>query len=276
MVTSIRSLAGQVALVTGSGSGLGRCTSLLLAQRGASIGAVDVDADAAKRTASEIEAAGGQALGMGADVRRGANVRDAVASLDSAFGRLDVVVANAGIVGKQARHTEDVEEDDWDSVIDVNLKGVFLTLKHSLPVLKRGSGGSVIAVSSQAALLPFVLTGAYGPSKAGVITFIRDLALELAEFNIRANSIAPGGMNTAFGRSTATSAGPPRSESEVEAWKEGVKRSHPIAPSDEPWDVAATIAFLASPEASYITGQCLGVDGGLGIQPSPNPLHAAS
>jgi NAD(P)-dependent dehydrogenase (short-subunit alcohol dehydrogenase family) len=260
-----------VALITGAGSGLGRYCARTLAKDGTSVYVADVDKTAAKRVAAEIEAEGGLAIAGRMDVTDEASVIKTYERLASSWAKLDILVANAGISGVMAIATEDLTEEAWDVVMNVNLKGVFLSAKHAIPLLKENGGGAIVATSSAAAYLPFMLTGAYGPSKAGVISLVRGLAMELAPFNIRVNAVAPGGMNTGFGRTTATESAPLRTDEENAEWLAAMKTIHPIAPSLEPWSVAETVAFLASAKASFITGQCLIADGGLTVSTRSAP-----
>lgn len=190
------SLHGKVAFVTGAGSGIGKATCELLAPAGVRVGAFTRTAGEAESTCQKIQADGGEALAFTGDVMHSAAIEDAIGRMVEKWGRLDIVVANAGINGVWAP-LEEITEEDWDRTLDVNLKGTFLTVKHALPFLKR-QGGSVILVASINGTRMFSNTGAtaYAASKAAQVAFGRMIALELASHQIRVNTVCPGAIAT--------------------------------------------------------------------------------
>jgi NAD(P)-dependent dehydrogenase (short-subunit alcohol dehydrogenase family) len=196
------SLAGKVALVTGAGSGIGKATAKLFAYAGARVAALTHSADEAKETCREIRDAGGDALALTADVSSGEQLERSIAQIGDAWGRLDLVVANAGINGVWAS-IEEIAEHDWEHTMNVNLKGTFLTLKLSVPLLKK-NGGAIAIVSSVNGTRIFSNAGAsaYASSKAAQLAFGRMMALELAKFRIRVNTVCPGAIETRIDENT--------------------------------------------------------------------------
>jgi NAD(P)-dependent dehydrogenase (short-subunit alcohol dehydrogenase family) len=187
-------LAGLTALVTGGAVGIGAATCRLFAREGCAVGVVDRDGAGARACAAEIAAAGGRSLALEADVTSLEAMRAAVAALEEAFGGLDVVVNNAGVIGRGT--VETTEEDEWRRVLDVNLTGVYLTSKAAVPALARRGGGSIINVSSAAGLAAWYDQAAYDASKGGVVNLTRSMALDLAEQGIRANCLVPAHVVT--------------------------------------------------------------------------------
>src|SRR5262245_25021725 len=188
-------LDGKVAMITGAGSGIGRASALRFAREGARVAVVDLDGTRAKETAAAIEAAGGQALALAADVTRAADneasVRDAVAR----WGRLDVFFANAG-VPQRPTPVEDVDEATFDRIMAANVKGVFLGVKAAVPVMKRQKAGVILVTASTSAIRPRPGVQCYSASKGAVVTLTKSLALELAPFGIRVVAIAPVATET--------------------------------------------------------------------------------
>src|SRR5262245_4961684 len=189
-------LEHKVALVTGGGSGMGRAAAKLLAAEGARIGVLDFKEEGMHEVVAEIEAAGGAALRLLADVSQPEQMQAAVEKLVAAWGRLDIVFANAGINGLWAP-IDEIEPEEWDRTMDINLKGTFLTFKYSVPYLRRQGGAAVITSSVQGTRV-FSITGsiAYACTKAAQVTMTRKLALELAKDGIRVNAICPGATAT--------------------------------------------------------------------------------
>lgn len=251
-------LKDRVAFVTGAGSGIGKAAALLLAREGARVGALDTDGDDLKGTIAEIEAAGGSALALVADVSDAAQVRGAVERVAAEWGRLDVVFANAGVNGVWAP-LEELEPDEWDSTLGINLKGTYLTVKYAAPYLKR-RGGSVVITSSVNGTRMFSNTGAtaYACSKAGQVAFARMVALELAPDKVRVNVICPGAIETNIDENTEK-----RELEEVKApveFPEGkVPLTHGKPGSAE--QVARLVLFLASDASSHISGTEVFIDG---------------
>ncbi|WP_019998366.1 SDR family oxidoreductase [Aureimonas ureilytica] len=263
MGVAVRDLEGRCALVTGAGSGIGRASALLLAARGARVGVLARSAHDIQAVVAEIEAAEGEALPLVADVSDEAAMREAVERFMARFGRLDIVVANAGINGVWAP-IDDLKPDEWDRTIAVNLRGTYLTLHFTVPHLKAAGGGSVVVVSSINGTRTFSTAGAtaYAASKAAQLAMVQQLALELGRHRIRVNAVCPGLIATDIADST-------------------IKRNQDLARVPVTWpegdipitggkpgraeDVAATIAFLASDAAAHITGSPVFIDGGQGL-----------
>jgi NAD(P)-dependent dehydrogenase (short-subunit alcohol dehydrogenase family) len=251
-------LKDRVAFVTGAGSGIGKAAALLLAREGARVRALDADGEDLKKTVAEIEAAGGSALALIADVSDAAQVRGAVERVAAEWGRVDVVFANAGVNGVWAP-LEELEPDEWDSTLAVNLKGTYLTVKYAAPYLKR-RGGSVVITSSVNGTRMFSNTGAtaYACSKAGQVAFARMVALELAPDKVRVNVICPGAIETNIDENTEK-----RELEEVKApveFPEGkVPLTHGKPGSAE--QVAQLVLFLASDASGHISGTEVFIDG---------------
>lgn len=251
--------AQRTALVTGAGSGIGRSTSLLLAQRGANVAALGLDADGLDAVVLDIGAAGGDAIAIVADISQPEAMEDAYRRVDEQWGRLDIVFANAGINGVWAP-LESLDPDEWRQTIDVNLNGTFFTVKYAVPYLKR-RGGAVVITSSVNGTRMFSNTGAsaYSSTKAAQVAFAKMIALELAKHRIRVNVICPGAIETGISESTE--------EQDLEAAREPVRYpegSIPLtdgAPGSSE-QVAELVAFLCSDAADHITGTEVWIDGG--------------
>lgn len=257
-------LADKVALVAGAGSsgpgwGNGKATAVLFAREGARVACLDRDAAAAEETAGLISEEGGTALAVTADVSRGGDVAAAVQRTLETWGRIDVLHNNVGIL--EVGGPVEASEESWDRVLAVNLKSVFLTCKHALPVMARQGGGAIVNVSSIAAThwtgVPFI---SYASSKAGVLQFTRQVALQYARDGIRANAILPGLMNTPMIVEPLKEA---YSGGDVEEMLAIRDRQCPMGHMGDAWDVAYAALYLASDEARYVTGTELVVDGGL-------------
>jgi NAD(P)-dependent dehydrogenase (short-subunit alcohol dehydrogenase family) len=253
------SLSGKVALVTGAGSGIGKAAAKLLAYAGARVAALTRSEDEARATVAEIEKSGGTAIALRADISKPAEMENAVAEINRAWQRLDIVVANAGINGVWAP-LEKISPDDWDETLGINLRGTFLTVKYSLPLLKV-AGGSVVIISSVNGTRIFSNTGAtaYACSKAGQVAFSRMTALELAKHRIRVNTICPGSIRTNIDDSTT--------REDLDKIREPVVFPAGNIPltHGEPGtagQVAQLIWFLASDIANHVTGAEIFIDGG--------------
>lgn len=240
-------LEGKVAIVTGAGSGIGKATALLFAREGAKV--VCADIKGADETASAI---GDNALAVTADVSQSADVRAMVDAATSRFGRLDVIFNNAGIEGEQAP-TADASEENFDRVIAINLKGVFLGMKYAIPAMLANGGGSIINTASVAGLVGFPNIPAYCASKGGVIQLSKTAALEYATQGIRVNAICPGVIWTPMVE---------RFTGGTEEAREQFAAIEPVGRMGSADEVAAMALYLASDESSFVTGAALPIDGG--------------
>jgi 3-oxoacyl-[acyl-carrier protein] reductase len=242
-------LQNKVTLVTGGGRGIGRATALLFGREGAAVAVADIDAAAAEVVAAEIAAGGGQALALALDVASVASVEQAVAQTVAWGGQLDVLLNNAGIT-RDARMLA-MTEQQWDQVIDVNLKGVWLCTRAAAPhMIARGSG-SIINASSVVALYGNFGQTNYAATKAGVIAMTKTWARELGPSGVRVNAVTPGFIATDMVGTI-----PPK----VAA---GIAERTPLRRMGQPEEVAAVYLFLASDESSFVTGSVVQVDGGL-------------
>jgi len=245
----------KTAVVTGAGSGMGRATAHLFAERGANVVAVDLDADAADETVDELDDLGdGDALAVTADVSDAEDVEAFVERTVEEFGQIDVLHNNAGIP-QESTPVEDVTEETWDTVQDVNLKSAFLGAKFAVPHMREQGGGVVLNTASTAGIRPRTGLSAYAASKGGMITLTKQLAHELAEDGIRVNAICPV--------ATDTDMLPDFAGGDLSV--QGMADTIPLGRLAEPEDIANAAVFLASEEAEMITGTALEVDGGRDI-----------
>jgi NAD(P)-dependent dehydrogenase (short-subunit alcohol dehydrogenase family) len=249
---------GQVALVTGAGTGIGRATAELLAERGARVAGLARTPEDVSETINRIVQRGGEGMPLVADVSKPDDVERAIRAVTDRWQRLDIVVANAGINGVWAA-LEDIAPDEWDKTLAINLRGSFLTIKYSIPWLKR-AGGSVAIVSSVNGTRMFSNTGAtaYACSKAGQVVLAKMAALELARHQIRVNAICPGSIKTQIEESTTQ-----RDLDEIRPKVDFPEGSVPLTQGEpgSPRDVAELVAFLASSEARHISGTEVFIDG---------------
>ena len=241
-------LEAKVAIVTGAGSGIGRATALRFAGEGAKLIVADVTG-AENDTAKTI---GANAVAVHADVSKSADVRALIDAARSRFGRLDVIFNNAGIEGTQAP-TADYSEENFDRVISINLRGVFLGIKYAIPLMLESGGGSIINTASVAGLVGFPGLSAYCASKGGVVQLTKTAALEYAAQNIRVNAICPGVIWTPMVQ---------RLTGEDEEAKAAFVAMEPVNRLGTPEDIAAMALYLASDEAAFVTGAALPIDGG--------------
>lgn len=246
-------LPGKRAIVTGAGLGMGRAAALRFAAEGARVGLIDLDERSAAAVAKEIEATGGEALVLAADVTSEPQVSAAVGRAVTEWGGLDVVVANAGVqlAGEDDR-ADRLSLEVWNRTLQVNLTGVFLTCKHGIRALLEAGGGSVVCTCSptgQYGVAPGY--DAYSASKAGVYGLVRVMAADYAREGIRVNGVVPGYTNT------------PMTSWVTPADAETLLRGIPLGRPGEPEEVAAVMAFLASDQTPYVTGAVWAADGGM-------------
>ena len=247
-------LQEKVALITGAGSGIGRETSLLFAQEGAAVVAVDVNLDTAAETAAMVEAAGGRAGAFRADVARADDCAAMVQFAEETFGGLNVLFNNAGIMHAQDDDAVNAAEDIWDLTMVINLKGVWLGCKYGIPALRRAGGGSIINTASFVALVGAATPQlAYTTSKGGVLAMTRELAVVHARENIRVNALCPGPLRTKLLMDFL----------DTEAKKQRRLVHVPMGRFGEAKEMAYAALYLASDESSYVTGTEFVVDGGL-------------
>lgn len=247
--------ARKTVAVTGGGMGIGAAAACKFARLGASIAVLDRDAEAGKRTAAELQADGGRADFFECDVSNAAEVARAFSGIRERFGGLDVLVSNAGI--QRYGKPTDASEQQFDEVLAVNLKGLFLCVNQAVPMMQARGGGAIVAVGSVQSIAAIESSAAYVTSKHGLLGLVRSLALDYAGDNIRVNCVLPGSIDTPMLRwAVGLSAEP-------EAMLAKLRSRHPLGRLGTPEEVANAIAFLASDWASFITGAALLVDGGL-------------
>ena len=251
-------LGGKVALVTGAGSGIGRAIAECFAVEGATVGALDVDRAAAARTAEALAARGGRATALVADVTRADEVRAAVGACVRAFGGLDILVNSAGILGAPGR-VIDSPEAEWDRLFAVNVKGPFLCAKFAVPEIARRGGGAIVNIASTAGLVGSAVLGPYSASKGAVVLMTRSMALDHAQDGIRVNCVCPGSIETPM--LEATFAARPTATDRARL-REEYRRRHPLGRFGQAEEVARAVLYLASEDASFVTGVALPVDGG--------------
>lgn len=247
-------LEGRVASITGAGSGIGRCAAVLFAQEGARILVSDIDVDAGKQTVEAVRGIGGEAHFVHVDVSVAAQVEQLYAEGEQVFGKVDVLYNNAGVFDSRDGSVTETDEDTWDKVIDIDLKGVYLCCRYGVPALQRAGGGTIVNVASfvswMGAATPQI---AYTSAKGGVLSMTREIATEFARDNIRANALCPGPVETPL----------------LEALLSDPQRRNrrlvhiPMGRFGRAEEMAKAALFLACDDSSFMTGASLLVDGGI-------------
>ncbi len=251
----------KVVVVTGAGSGIGQATAVSFAKEGAAVAVVDIDIEKAEATTAEIAELGGDALAIQADVASEADWIDVVARVKGEYGRINILFNNAGI-GGDGKPLMELDAADWDRLMAVNLRGVFLGCKTTLPALIEAGGGAIVNMSSSTAGWDTIHGGgAYMASKAGVSQITKNVALEAAPHSIRVNAVCPGIIET---RLSSHQAG--ADEAAQDQFFDRFRQRIPLGRVGQPEDVATAVLFFASDEARHITGSTLLIDGGQTLQ----------
>jgi NAD(P)-dependent dehydrogenase (short-subunit alcohol dehydrogenase family) len=246
------SYAGKVAFVTGAGSGIGCATALAFAREGASVVVADASEQGNRETARMIQELGGRALAVRCDVTRAEDVNAALNRTVETFGRLDVAFNNAGVEQEEAA-TAELAEEVWDRVVDIDLRGVFLCMKHEIPLMLEQGGGAIVNTSSGAGVKGFPRGAAYVAAKHGVIGLTRAAALDYAQANIRVNAVCPGIIDTQM---------MDRVTGDTPEGRQRVISQEPIGRMRKPEEIAAAVLWLCSEAASFVVGHAMVVDGG--------------
>ncbi|NJN99228.1 MAG: SDR family oxidoreductase [Anaerolineales bacterium] len=256
----LKRFVGQVAVITGASGGIGQACALRFAQEGAHVTCLDVSDAANEATAAQCRAEGVEALALHCNVTDPESIKAAVEATMSKWGRVDILVAAAGIYSGSP--LVDVSLKQWQRLIDVNLTGVFLCNQAVVPIMMAQKSGSIINISSMAGKTSWPASAEYSASKSGVIGLTRSVAMELAPYGATANAICPGNTVTDMVRNVASQVGA-RDGVSVEEWLRLRANDCPMKRMAEPWEIAGVAAFLASPDSRYLTGQALEVDGGM-------------
>jgi len=246
-------LAGKSAVITGAAKGIGRATAEVFATEGARLVATDIDAAGLDRLRADLDSRGAECVTVVGDVSKSADAQRMIAAAVEHFGRIDILVANAGVIPLGA--ITESTADDWDSVMAVDGRGMFLTCKYAIEAMLESGGGSIVCLSSISGMAGQSRQSTYGPAKFVASGLTMHLAVEWAHQGIRVNAVAPGTIRTEAVRALPEQPGGTE-------YIEEIRKQHPMGRLGEPQEVARAIAFLASDEASFITGAILPVDGG--------------
>ena len=255
-------LQGQVAIISGAGSGIGRAAAQLFAKEGASVVVADIDPNAGEETVRSIHAGGGQAVFHGTDVTRSGMVEAAVSKTIAQFGKIDILYNCAGvdifIINPKADGTVvGTREEEWDKLIAINLKGTFLFCKYTIPHMMKHRRGVIINMGSEYGIIGGLASAAYCASKGGIVLLTKEMALDYAPYNIRVNSICPTNVDTPLmEKGLATSEDPAATR---QAWINVM----PLRRFARPEEIAMAALYLASDDASFVTGTAFSIDGGV-------------
>lgn len=245
-------MMAKTALVTGAAAGIGRACARRLASEGIAVGVLDLNLEDCERTVAEIKAAGGQALALKADITQRGEVVAAVSKLRETFGPVTVLVNNAGMTGFVP--FKEITDQQWDRMMEVNLKGTFIVTQVVLPDMEAAKWGRIINISSSSAQTGAINMAAYSSSKGAMVTLTRSLAQELGPLGVTVNNIPPGSvMNTIMSEAN---------KQRFQIPEEVLLQTIPVRRMGEPEDIANACAFLASDASGYVTGQTIGVNGG--------------
>ncbi len=250
----------QVAVVTGAANGIGKACAQRFAQEGAFVACLDVSHELNQAVAEEVRALGMGAIALHCDVTDPESIQTAIDTVMIKWGRVDILVASAGIYTGEP--LADVTLKQWQRTIDINLTGVFLTNQIVAPIMMKQRSGSIINLSSMAGKTSWVASAAYSSSKSGVIGLTRSVAMELAPFGATVNAVCPGNTLTDMVRGVAGKVGSLDGLS-GEEWLKMRANDCPMKRLAEPWEIAGVVAFLASEDSRYLTGQAIEVDGGM-------------
>lgn len=247
-------LEGKSALITGGGGGIGRATALIFAREGARIAVADANLDAAKETVAQVNAIGGQAMSLTGDVTDSSAVQAMIKAVVSAHGRIDCAFNNAGIAGYQVdaagKKTHEWSDEAFDRMIAVNLRGVWLCMKHEIPQMMAQGGGVIVNTGSIAGLIGLPTSSAYVAAKHGVLGLTKTAALEYATDNIRVNAVCPGYIETRMTEDTMRRRGAE------------LMTKVPFGRMGKPEEIGEMVLWFCSDRASYVSGACYNVDGG--------------
>jgi NAD(P)-dependent dehydrogenase (short-subunit alcohol dehydrogenase family) len=247
--------AGKVALITGGNAGIGRATAIEFAKHGAKVAVSGRREKEGNEVIAEVKALGGEAIFVRSDVSKESDVKAMIERTLATFGRLDFAFNNAGIE-EALTPLPDQTEETYDRIMDINVKGVWLSLKHQIPAMLKTGGGAIVNNSSIAGLVGFAMAPVYVASKHAVIGLTKAVALEYAKQNIRVNAVAPGTIETRMFHEVTKSP----------EMKQILESGHPVGRVGQPGEIASAILWLCSDGASFVTGQTLAVDGGYTAQ----------